>query len=36
MLGQIVQVQECGNCGGIGYIGGREKVTKTIKIKIPA
>ena len=36
MLGQIVQVQECGNCDGIGYIGGREKVTKTIKIKIPA
>ena len=36
MLGQIVQVQECSACNGIGYIGGRDKVTKTIKIKIPA
>jgi len=36
MLGQIVQVQECSSCNGIGYIGGRDKVTKTIKIKIPA
>ena len=36
MLGQIVQVQECSTCSGIGYIGGRDQVTKTIKIKIPA
>ena len=36
MLGQIVQVQQCSNCNGIGYIGGRDKITKTIKVKIPA
>ena len=36
MLGQIVNVQVCANCKGIGYIGGRDKKTATIKVKIPA
>ena len=36
MLGQIVNVQVCPNCKGIGYIGGRDKNTATIKVKIPA
>ena len=36
MLGQIVNVQECNYCNGVGYIGGREKKTTTISIKIPA
>ena len=30
MLGQIVNVQMCNNCKGIGYIGGRDKKTATI------
>ncbi len=36
MLGQIVNVQVCSSCNGIGYIGGRDKKTATIKVKIPA
>ena len=36
MLGQIVNVQQCGNCDGIGYIGGRERKSTTISIKIPS
>ena len=36
MLGQIVNVQQCNHCDGIGYIGGREKKASTISIKIPA
>ena len=36
MLGQIVNVQVCSSCSGIGYIGGRDKKTATIKVKIPA
>ena len=35
-LGQIVNVQSCHSCSGIGYIGGREQKTVTINIKIPA
>ena len=36
MLGQIVNVQMCSSCNGIGYTGGREQKTATIKVKIPA
>jgi len=36
MLGQIVNVQMCGSCNGIGYIGGRDKKTATISVKIPS
>ncbi|MBI65258.1 MAG: molecular chaperone DnaJ [Candidatus Marinimicrobia bacterium] len=36
MLGQIVNVQVCSHCNGVGYIGGRDKNTATIKVKIPA
>ena len=36
MLGQIVNVQVCSSCNGIGYTGGREQKTTTIKVKIPA
>jgi len=35
-IGQIVNVQACGHCSGIGYIGGRKKETVTINVKIPA
>ena len=35
-LGQIVNVQECNYCSGIGYVGGREKKTVTINVDIPA
>ncbi len=34
-LGQIVNVQPCRNCDGLGFIGGREKVTASISINIP-
>ena len=36
MLGQIVNVQMCSTCNGIGYTGGREQKTATIKVKIPS
>ena len=36
MLGQVVNVQICSGCNGIGYIGGREQKTATIKVKIPS
>ena len=36
MLGQIVNVQVCPSCNGIGYTGGREQKTSTIKVKIPS
>ena len=36
MLGQIINVQACSRCNGIGYTGGRDKNTTTIKVKIPA
>ena len=36
MLGQIVNVQVCSACNGVGYIGGRDQKTATIKVKIPA
>ena len=35
-LGQIVNVQECSSCEGVGFIGGREKKSATITIKVPA
>ena len=34
-LGQVVNVQPCSHCSGIGYSGGREKRTAQIKINIP-
>ena len=34
-LGQIVNVQVCNNCSGVGYVGGRERKTATIKVNIP-
>ena len=34
-LGQIVNVQECYSCEGVGYLGGRDKKTATITIKVP-
>jgi len=36
ILGQIVQVQPCRNCNGIGYSGGREKKTASIDVDIPS
>ncbi len=36
MLGQVVNVQMCSSCNGVGYIGGREQKTATIKVKIPS
>ena len=36
MLGQIVNVQMCSTCDGIGYTGGREQKTTTIEVKIPS
>ena len=36
MLGQVVNVQMCSACNGIGYTGGREQKTATIKVKIPS
>ena len=36
MLGQIVNVQACSSCNGIGYTGGREQKTSTIDVKIPS
>ena len=35
MLGQIINVQPCGYCNGIGYSGGREKKVASIDIDIP-
>tara|TARA_Y100000590_G_C15736887_1_gene1018836 strand:- start:1464 stop:2510 length:1047 start_codon:yes stop_codon:yes gene_type:complete len=34
-LGQVVNVQPCSSCSGIGYTGGREQRTAQIKINIP-
>ena len=36
MLGQIVNVQVCSSCDGIGYTGGREQKVVIIPVKIPA
>ena len=36
MLGQVVNVQQCSECNGIGYTGGRDKKTATINVKIPS
>ena len=36
MLGQVVNVQMCSSCNGVGYSGGREQKTATIKVKIPS
>ena len=35
-LGQIVNVQACSFCSGIGYTGGREKKTVTINVDVPS
>ena len=34
-LGQVVNVQPCRTCSGIGYIGGRDQKTVQLKINIP-
>ena len=34
-LGQIVNVQQCLNCNGTGFIGGLEQKSATIKIQVP-
>ena len=36
MLGQIVNVQPCNHCNGVGYIGGREQKIAAIEINIPS
>tara|TARA_B100000401_G_scaffold201654_1_gene135946 strand:+ start:3511 stop:4563 length:1053 start_codon:yes stop_codon:yes gene_type:complete len=36
MLGQIINVQPCNHCNGIGYIGGREKKIASVEINIPS
>ena len=36
MLGQVVNVQICSSCNGVGYTGGSEQNTATIKVKIPS
>ena len=36
ILGQIVNVQACHHCKGIGYIGGTEYSSSTIEIDVPA
>ena len=35
MLGQIVNVQPCNNCSGVGFIGGTELSSSTIEIDVP-
>lgn len=35
-LGQIVNVQECPSCNGLGFIGGLENRSATIKVEVPA
>ena len=35
ILGQIVNVQPCGNCRGTGYIGGTEAASSTIEVDVP-
>ena len=35
-MGQVVNVQKCMNCNGLGYIGGLEKKSSTIKVKVPS
>ena len=34
-LGQIVNVQECSNCSGLGYSGGLEKKVDEVEIEVP-
>ena len=34
-LGQIVNVQQCLNCNGTGFIGGLDQKSATIKIQVP-
>ena len=36
MLGQIINVQACNSCNGVGYIGGREKKIASVEIDIPS
>ncbi len=36
MLGQIVNVNMCTNCNGMGFIGGTEQSSSTIEIDVPA
>jgi len=36
MLGQIINVQACSSCNGIGYIGGREEKIASVEINIPS
>ena len=36
ILGQIVQVQACRDCNGIGYSGGREKKIASVDVEIPS
>ena len=36
MLGQIINVQACNHCQGVGYIGGREKKVASVEIDIPS
>jgi len=35
-LGQVVNVQPCNYCSGVGYSGGREQKTAKIKINVPS
>ena len=35
-LGQVVNVQPCGACSGIGFTGGRDKKSAKIKINVPS
>jgi len=35
-LGQVVNVQPCSSCSGVGYTGGRDKKTAKIKIDVPS
>ena len=35
-LGQIVNVQECPSCNGVGFIGGLKNSSSTIKVEVPA
>ena len=36
ILGQIINVQPCNHCEGIGYTGGREKNVASVEIDIPS
>ena len=35
-LGQIVNVQECSSCNGMGFLGGLENRSATIEVEVPA